>query len=118
MADGITSIQTVAGIGEARQFQDLFTCIPFSLVYEDDSILTLAGGFVTAAIPGAALGDFVLISPELDVADMLFTAYVTATDVVTIGLFNTTGGTLTTFASGATLNGLILKPAGAFASIT
>jgi len=116
MADGISSIKVVTK--GPRQFQDVYECIPFSLIFEDASILTLAGYFVTAAVPGAALGDIVLIAPELDPADMFFVANVTAANVITVGLFNTTGGTLTTFSSGATLNGMVLKPKGPYNAIT
>ena len=46
------------------------------------------------AVTGAALGDFVLIGAGVDVQDILVTAVVTATNVVTVTLANQTGGTL------------------------
>lgn len=44
------------------------------------------------AVAGAALGDFVLVSFSLDVADLVLTAQVTASGVVTAQLANNTGG--------------------------
>jgi len=45
-------------------------------------------------VTGAALGDFVLVSHSLDVADLAITAAVTATDTVTYQLLNNTGGAI------------------------
>ena len=118
MADGITAITVLAK--RTYQWTDLFDCIPFKVTFEDDSILKdaiyVGGG--TVAVVGAKLGDWVFVAPELDIADMEFHANVTAADVVTIALSNNTGGTLTTFASGAILNGLVLQPRGPFNEIT
>ncbi len=118
MADGLSAATILAE--RTYQWTDLFDCIPFKVTFEDDSILKdaiyVGGG--TVAVVGAALGDWVWIAPELDPADMDFQASVTAADVVTIILSNNTGGTLTTFASGAILNGLVLSPRGPFNEIT
>lgn len=43
-------------------------------------------------VTGAVLGDFVMASLSLDVADLAITAAVTAADTVTIQLLNNTGG--------------------------
>lgn len=43
-------------------------------------------------VTGAALGDFVLVSSSLDVADLVLTGQVTAADTVTVQLANNTGG--------------------------
>lgn len=43
-------------------------------------------------VTGASLGDFVLVSFSLDVADLTLTATVTATNTVTAVLANNTGG--------------------------
>jgi len=43
-------------------------------------------------VTGAALGDFVLVSFSVDVADLSLTADVTAADTVTAVLANNTGG--------------------------
>lgn len=110
MADGITAVS--AGQKGPRQFQGLFDVIPFKLTFEDDSILdgdSYSGGG-TVSVPGAALGDFVLVASTIDPGEMNFFASVTAADTVEVTLRNTTGGTLTTFAAGAVVNGLVLKP--------
>jgi|TARA_R100000093_G_scaffold17027_1_gene9678 hypothetical protein len=45
-------------------------------------------------VPGASLGDFVMSSFSLDVADLMLTAAVTAADTVTAVLANNTGGSI------------------------
>lgn len=45
-------------------------------------------------VTGAVLGDFVLVSHSLDVADLAIVASVTAADTVTYQLLNNTGGTI------------------------
>lgn len=45
-------------------------------------------------VTGAALGDFVLVSHSLDVADLAITAAVTAANTVTYQLLNNTGGAI------------------------
>ncbi len=45
-------------------------------------------------VTGAALGDFVLASFSLDVADLAITAAVTAANTVTYQLLNNTGGAI------------------------
>lgn len=110
MADGITAVSV--GQKGPRQFQGLFDVIPFKLTFEDDSILdgdNYSGGG-TVSVPGAALGDFVLVSCVLDTVETQFYANVIAADTVEVTLQNTTGGTVTAFATGAVINGVVLKP--------
>lgn len=45
-------------------------------------------------VTGAALGDFVLVSSSVDVADLAITGAVTAADTVTVQLNNNTGGAI------------------------
>lgn len=45
-------------------------------------------------VTGAALGDFVLIAPSIDLADLQLTASVTAANTVTAVLSNSTGGAI------------------------
>ena len=45
-------------------------------------------------VTGAVVGDFVLASHSVDVADLAITAAVTATDTVTYQLLNNTGGAI------------------------
>jgi len=110
MADGITAASV--GVKGPRQFQGLFDVIPFKCTFEDDSILdgdNYSGGG-TVAVTGAGLGDFVLVSAALDTVECQFYANVTAANTVEITLQNTTGGTVTAFATGVVINGLVLKP--------
>lgn len=60
-------------------------------------------------VSGAALGDFVLVSFSLDVADLTLTAQVTAANTVTAQLSNNTGAAVN-LGSG-TLKVLVLKSA-------
>jgi hypothetical protein len=60
-------------------------------------------------VTGAALGDFVLVSFSLDVADLTLTAAVTATNTVTAQLSNLTGSAVD-LGSG-TVKVLVLKSA-------
>jgi len=45
-------------------------------------------------VTGAALGDFVLSSLSIDIADLVLTGAVTAADTVTLILANNTGGAI------------------------
>ena len=118
MADGLSAAAEVTEF--SAQFTDLFTVIPFVVTFEDDSIAldAIYDGGGTVAVTGASLGDIVYVAPELDIADMEMTADVTAANVVTILLSNNTGGSLTTFASGAVVNGFVLSLKGRFKEIT
>lgn len=108
MADGVTL--TKVGVRGPRQFQALFEeAIPFNVTFEDDSILDGDEYVNDVTVPGAQLGDFVLIAPEVDPADLAWYAVVTAANTITVQLSNMTGGTLTTYAAGAKLNGLVLR---------
>lgn len=48
----------------------------------------------TVTVNGASLGHIVLVSFDVDVADLALTADVTSSDTVTVVLHNSTGGTL------------------------
>lgn len=82
-----------------------------SLLTDITAVRTVLGGILTGSeaydagsivdgdeevgeitISGAALGDFVLVSHSLDVADLAITGAVTAADTVTYQLLNNTGG--------------------------
>lgn len=45
-------------------------------------------------VTGAVLGDFVLVSASIDVADLSLVGQVTAADTVTVQLLNNTGGAI------------------------
>tara|TARA_R100001230_G_scaffold25546_1_gene20940 strand:- start:3414 stop:3725 length:312 start_codon:yes stop_codon:yes gene_type:complete len=58
-------------------------------------------------VSGAALGDFVLSSLDVDVADLVLTGAVTAADTVTLILANNTGGAVDL--ASTTANVLVIK---------
>lgn len=103
-------IITNAGIGP-RQFQSLFTVIPFTFSFEEDSIGAEDSSSKDITVTGAALGDFVLIAPSIDVVSVALWGWVRAADSVTVMAQNLeTADVNTTLATIATHNGLILQP--------
>lgn len=65
-----------------------------SATWDPGNIADGAEEAVDITVTGAALGDFVLVSFSLDVADLTLTAAVTATNTVTAQLSNSTGGAI------------------------
>ena len=65
-----------------------------SETYDAGSILDGDEEVGEITVTGAALGDFVLASLSIDVADLAITAAVTAANTVTYQLLNNTGGTI------------------------
>ena len=110
MADGITAVS--AGTLGPRQFQGLFNIIPFKLTFEDDTIATdsIYSGGALVNVPGAKLGDFVMIACTEDSRECHFIGSVQAADQIEVTLVNDTSGTVTNFASGVVINGLVLSP--------
>ena len=114
MATNITAITDSANKARPssrRQFQAVFKeVIPFSFVGDDDSIAAQVAGQCDIAVPGAELGDFVLLVPGVDPAAQIMQAYVSAADVVTVTTFNVEGTDAdTSFGSSPTFYGLVLK---------
>ena len=118
MGDAVTLVK-LDGYNElsAKKFRALCTIAPFQFTYINASVPADAGGTgttheeeTTIALVGVAFGDFVFVSPKLDVADLSFVAYVTAADEVTLQARNLTGADLTTFqTAGAEFNGFVLR---------
>lgn len=71
---------TITVVGEASETYDAG-----SIADGDEEVGELT-------VTGAALGDYVLASHSIDVADLALTAAVTAADTVTYQLLNNTGG--------------------------
>lgn len=120
MATDITAITDSVNVGYTkggRQFRDLFDVIPFTAGVLDASIAADIGSQCDIDVPGAALGDFVLISIAVDTTGLLIHGYVSAANVVTVSVFNMEGTDAnTTLATTAkTLTGLVLKPTSSFA---
>jgi len=96
----------------ARQFQDLFDVIPFTVTVDPASHIDGAGETIAITVTGAALGDLVLLGPGADMLDLLYTASVTAADTVSLRIQNES--TVTRDVASSTWNGLVLKPKGNF----
>jgi hypothetical protein len=113
MATNITAI-TATGVSskreQSKQFQGLFSVIPFVVTLQDASLAAQVAGQVDITVPGAEIGDFVLIAPPVDVAGVIMTAFVSAANTVTITTFNVEGTDAnTTLATAAEARGLVLK---------
>lgn len=103
-------IITNGGVG-LRQFQELFTVIPFTFSFEEDSIENATSSSKDITVTGAALGDFVLVGTTVDLVDVRISAWVQAADTVTVMATNLEEvDASTTLATIATHNGLILQP--------
>ena len=97
------------GSKNSRQFRGLFgEVIPFKATVDFASAAAGTGSAIDVAVPGAALGDFVLLAPTVDVEDAQLDGFVTAANVVTVNLqANTLSGT--TDLASQTINGVVLK---------
>lgn len=98
------------------QFTSLFNVTVFSFTLEADTMPIDAGGgeaqevVFDIAVPGVALGDFVMIAPGVDVGGASLVAYVTAAGTVTLQVENLTGADLTVFDTAtAGFIGLVLR---------
>lgn len=105
------------GSKNARQFRDVFgECIPFKATVNFASSAAGTGSAIDVTVAGAALGDFVLVSPSIDVADTQLSAEVTAAGVVTVMIqANTLSGTEDL--ASQTISGVVLKRGGAFSAL-
>lgn len=86
----------VDGLGETP-----VSAIRYTTTYDPPSLAT--GSSTKSAnitVPGAVIGDFVLVSAPYDLQGAVATAYVSAADTVVINLANLTGATID-LASGA-----------------
>ena len=64
------------------------------VTYDPASILDGDEAAVDVTVPGAKLGDFVLVSFSLDVGDLQLRADVSAANTVAVVLSNSTSGTI------------------------
>lgn len=106
-----------AGTKNVRQFRDIFDeVIPFKLTADFASTVAGAASSVDLTVTGAALGDFVLLAPTLDTADLVLVGFVTAANTVTVTVeANTTSGTVDL--ASQTINGVVLKAGDAFSNL-
>jgi len=98
-----------------RQFQDLFTVIPFTFTFDEDSIASGASSAGDVVVTGAALGDFVLIAARVDLVDIHVQGFVQSANTVTVTATELGLGANTTLNANGTFNGLVLQPRAAWA---
>lgn len=92
-----------------RQFQDVFSeVITHTSTLNVASLADGAGSTEVVAVPGAALGDFVLVSFATDVLDVTITGYVQAAGVVELRVQNESAGTRDL--ASTTIRIVVLKP--------
>jgi hypothetical protein len=101
------------GIQQSVQFRSLFgDTIPFQVTIDVASNIDAAGTTEAFSVPGAALGDFVMVAHTLSAQAITITAYVSATDQVSIRYQNESGGTIDL--ASQTVYGVVLKKGPAF----
>ncbi len=106
-----TATSITAGVKGARQFQGLFDAIPFKCVITEDSIAATSASNTDFTVPGAEVGDFVLVSTTADNQLFQLIAGVSAADTVTINAISLEAtDAVTALASGINVNGVVLKP--------
>lgn len=99
-----------------RQFLHLFSdAIPFKDTVDIASAADAETQAADITVTGAAVGDFVLIAPGVDVEDLTLDARVTAADTVTVTVNNNTNGAVNL--DPQTIKGVVLKEGEAFAHL-
>lgn len=107
----LTDTLNVNGVTGARQFQGLFSVIPFKFSADDDSLPAQTASQADIAVPGAALGDFVLVACAVDLVNLSLSAWVSAANVVTVQVENVEGTDASTaLAANPAFKGVVLKP--------
>lgn len=97
----------------AQQFRNVFgEVIPFTATVDPASAGAGAEISGTITVTGAALGDFVLLSPGVDLQTLILSATVISADTVEWVLNNETAGAVDLASS--TWKGAILKPGDAY----
>ena len=99
--------------GVSQTFRALFDVIPFEIVSDPDEIASGASGIVAGSVPGAEVGDFVLVSVDQDITGLQIEGFVIAPDTVGINIFN--GFPIAVnLAAGSVFKGTILSPVSGF----
>lgn len=105
---GATSVQSKRE--QSKQFQGLFSVIPFTFTLEEDSVAAQTAAQADITVPGAEFGDFVLLAAPVDLAGGILLAQVQAADTVTVTFYNLEGTDAnTTLATAVTCRGVVLK---------
>jgi hypothetical protein len=97
------------GTAVRRQFQSLFSrVIPAKLTVDPAAFVDDESQEINLTVPGAQIGDFVLVAPGVDITEATVSATVTAANTVTVVL-SMTGGDTNNVAS-SSWNILVLGP--------
>ena len=109
--EAATAGTPVKSIPQRRQFQAVFTeVITATVTLDEDSIAAAKASQANVSVPGAALGDVVLVTSSIDSVYLLVTGRVQATDVVGISVLNQDStDASTTFSGAPTLYIWVLK---------
>lgn len=99
---GGTLVATQVGIHSLAVGQ-----VAVSQTWDPASVGSLAVVTTTVTVSGAALGDIALVSFSLSLAGLLLYAYISATNTVTVSLFNPTASAIDL--SSGSLKVLVLK---------
>jgi len=110
------SAVVLSNVAGPRQFQDLFTCIPFTFTFDENSLAAGLSSAGDVSVVGAELGDFVLIAGTSDLVDVAMAAFVASSGVVTVTCTDLSAATNTGRAGNETYNGVVLKPRTAWAT--
>jgi hypothetical protein len=95
----------------SKQFQALFDVLYSQVTLTDATIAAQVAGQVSLTVPGAQKGDFVLVSYPADLAGIIISGQVSATDTVKITTFNVEGtDAVTAMSGGLTANIIVLHP--------
>ena len=95
---------------QSRQFQGLFSIIPFTFTFDENSIGSGASSAGDVAVVGARLGDFVMIAATIDLVDIHVFGFVQSSDTVTIVATELGLGANTKLAGNESFNGIVLSP--------
>lgn len=112
-----TATAVSVGTKAPRQFQGVFDVIPFKVTLEDDS-LPAGGSVADITVPGAELGDFVLLAPGIDAVETVLAGWVQSADTVTVAINSLQEvDASTVWATPKECNGIVLKPKGIYDSL-
>jgi len=93
----LTSLSTRMGLNNSADTK----------TWDPGAVATNSSTSTTVTVNGASLGDFVMVSFSLSLGGLQLSAYVSATNTVTVTLYNNTGGSVN-LASG-TIRVLVFK---------
>ena len=104
-----------AGTKDDKQFQGIFSVIPFKVSLLDAS-LPAGASVADITVPGAELGDFVLVTPTIDSVETHLVGWVASANTVTVAIVSLQEVDASTVwaTTAKEVNGIILKPKGVY----